>query len=44
VRAWWERLELVQKTFDGLEMEAQVRVEGLQAVVEHQHQVGRDSY
>jgi hypothetical protein len=44
VRAWWERLELVQETFDGLEMEAQVRVEGLQAVVEHQHQVGRDSY
>ena len=44
VRAWWERLELVQETFDGLEMEAQVRVEGLQAVVEHQHQVGRESY
>jgi len=44
VRAWWERLELVQETFDGLEMEAQVRVEGLQAVVDHQHQVGRESY
>ncbi len=45
VRAWWERLELVQETFGGLEMEAQVRVEGLQAVVEHQQQqVGRESY
>ncbi len=43
VRAWWERLELVQETFDGLEMEAQVRVDGLQAVVEHQQQVGRES-
>jgi hypothetical protein len=44
VRAWWERLELVQETFDGLEVEAQARVEGLRAVVEHQQQVGRESY
>jgi hypothetical protein len=44
VRAWWERLELVQETFDGLEVEAQARVEGLRAVVEHQQQVDRESY
>jgi hypothetical protein len=44
VRAWWERLQMVEETFDGLEMEAQVRVEGLQAVVEHQQQAGRESY
>jgi hypothetical protein len=44
VRAWWERLAEVQETFDGLEMEAQARVERMQAVAEHQQQVGRDSY
>jgi hypothetical protein len=41
VRAWWERLELVEETFGGLEMEAQARVEGLQAATEHQQQVQR---
>jgi hypothetical protein len=41
VRGWWERLELVEETFDGLDMEAQAVVEGLQAAVEHQQQVRR---
>jgi hypothetical protein len=41
VRAWWERLELVEETFQGLEMEAQATVERLQATVEHQQQVHR---
>jgi hypothetical protein len=43
VRAWWERLELVEETFDGLDMEAQATVEGLQAVAEHQQQMRRGS-
>jgi hypothetical protein len=42
VRAWWERLELVQETFGGLEMEAQVTVERLQDAVDEQ-QVRRET-
>jgi hypothetical protein len=41
VRAWWERLALVEETFDGLDMEAQATVEGLQAAAEHQQQARR---
>jgi hypothetical protein len=41
VRAWWERLALVEETFDGLDMETQATVEGLQAAAEHQQQVRR---
>jgi hypothetical protein len=41
VRAWWERLELVEETFDGLDMEAQATAEGLAAAAEHQQQVRR---
>ncbi|MGY1636898.1 hypothetical protein ACI78V_09615 [Geodermatophilus sp. SYSU D00742] len=41
VRAWWERLELVEETFDGLDMEAQATVAGREAVAEHQQQVRR---
>ncbi len=41
VRVWWERLELVEETLDGLDMEAQATVEGLQAAAEHQQQVRR---
>ena len=37
--AWWERLELVEETFGGLEMEAQVTVEELQIAVEDEGQV-----
>ena len=44
VRAWWERLELVEETFDGLEMEAQATLEGLQAAVEHEQQVRRKAH
>jgi hypothetical protein len=44
VRAWWERLALVEETFGGLEMEAQVTVEGLQAAVEYEQQMRRDVY
>ncbi len=44
VRTWWERLALVEETFDGLEMEAQATVEELQAAVEHQHRIGREPY
>src|SRR4051794_24718760 len=36
VRGCWERLERVEETFGGLEMEAQATVEGLQAAVEHE--------
>jgi hypothetical protein len=36
VRAWRERLELVEETLRGLEMEAQVTVEQLQAAVDHE--------
>jgi hypothetical protein len=35
VRAWRERLELVEETLRGLEMEAQATVEELQAAVDH---------
>jgi hypothetical protein len=41
VRAWWRRLELVEVTLDGLDMEAQATVEGLAAVAEHQEQLRR---
>jgi hypothetical protein len=41
VRASWERLELVEETLDGLDMEAQATVEGRTAVAEHQRQVRR---
>ena len=34
VRAWGERLELVEETFGGLEMEAQVTVEGRETAVD----------
>jgi hypothetical protein len=44
VLAWWERLELVEETFGGLEMEAQMTVEGLQAAVDHEQQVRRETY
>ena len=43
VRAWWERLDQVEQTFGGLEMEAQATVEGLQAATEHQQQVHRET-
>ena len=36
VRVWWERLELVEETFGGLEMEAQVTVERLRDAVDHE--------
>jgi hypothetical protein len=36
VRAWWARLELVEETLGGLEMEAQATVEALQAAAEHE--------
>jgi hypothetical protein len=41
VRAWWERLELIEETFDGLDMEAQAVVEGLQAADENREEVRR---
>ena len=41
VRAWWERLALVEETFDGLDMAAQATVEGLRAVSENQQQERR---
>jgi hypothetical protein len=44
VRAWWERLGMVGETFDGLEMEAQATVEGLQAAVEYEQQVRRKAH
>jgi hypothetical protein len=44
VLAWWERLELVEGTFGGLEMEAQVTVEGLETAVDHERQVRRETY
>ncbi|WP_091322597.1 hypothetical protein [Geodermatophilus ruber] len=44
VQAWWERLALVEETFGGLEMEAQVTVEGLQAAVEYEQQTRRETY
>jgi hypothetical protein len=44
VRAWWERLALVEETFGGLEMEAQATVEGLQAAVEYERQTPGEAY
>ncbi len=44
LRVWWERLDLVEETLGGLEMEAQVTVERLRAVVDHERQVRRESY
>jgi hypothetical protein len=44
VRSWWERLEQVEQTFGGLEMEAQVTVEGLRAAVEYEQQARREAY
>jgi hypothetical protein len=44
VRTWWERLELVEETFGGLEMEAQATVEGLQVAVDHEQQGHRKTY
>jgi hypothetical protein len=44
VRTWWERLARVEETFGGLEMEAQVTVEGLQAAVEYEQQMRRKTY
>ncbi|HEY4605961.1 MAG TPA: hypothetical protein VIH08_16645, partial [Blastococcus sp.] len=44
VRTWWERLELVEETFGGLEMEAQATVEGLQIAVDHEQQGHRKTY
>jgi hypothetical protein len=41
VQAWWERLELVEETFQGLEMEAQATVERLRDTAEYQQQVHR---
>ncbi len=41
VRAWWERLELVEETFDGLDMEAQAVVEARQVTDEDRGQVRR---
>jgi hypothetical protein len=44
VRAWWERLALVEETFGGLEMEAQVTVDGLQAAFEYEQQMRPEAY
>jgi hypothetical protein len=44
VRAWWERLALVEETFGGLEMEAQVTVEALQAAVEYEQEMRREAF
>jgi hypothetical protein len=44
VRAWWERLARVEETFGGLEMEAQVTVQGLQAAVEYEQQMRPEAY
>jgi hypothetical protein len=44
VRACWQRLELVEETFSGLEMAAQATVEGLQAAFEDEQQMRRNSY
>jgi hypothetical protein len=44
VRGWWARLEQVERTFGGLEMEAQVTVEGLQVAVEYEQQVRPEAY
>jgi hypothetical protein len=39
LRAWWERLQLVEETFGGLEMEAQATVERLRVAVDDERQV-----
>jgi hypothetical protein len=44
VQAWWERLALVEETFDGLAMQAQVTVEGLQVAYEYEQQMRQDMY
>jgi hypothetical protein len=44
VRVSWERLALVEETLGGLEMEAQVTVEALQAAAEHEQQVRRGTH
>ena len=36
VTAWWERLQQVEQTFDGLEMQAQVALEARQERYEHE--------
>src|SRR3954470_24148049 len=43
LRSWWERLELVEETFGGLQMEAQATVERLRAAA-HERQVRRETY
>lgn len=43
LRAWWARLELVEVTFGGLEMEAQVTVETLRAAADPERQVHPES-
>jgi hypothetical protein len=44
VQAWWERLALVEENLDGLAMQAQVAVEGLQAAYEYEQQRRQDMY
>jgi hypothetical protein len=44
VRACWQRLELVEETFSGLEMAAQATVEGLQAAFEDEQRLRRKVY
>ncbi|MGY1823230.1 hypothetical protein [Geodermatophilus sp. SYSU D00079] len=44
VRVWWERLALVEETFGGLEMEAQVTVERLRATAEYEQQLRGEAY
>ena len=41
VRVWWERLEQVEATLDGLDMEAQAAEEQLRTVAEHEPQERR---
>ena len=36
VTAWWERLRQVERTFDGLEVQAQVALEARQERYEHE--------
>ncbi|MGK5110781.1 MULTISPECIES: hypothetical protein [unclassified Geodermatophilus] len=43
LQAWWERLQLVEETFGGLEMEAQATVDRLRAAVDDERQVHRES-
>ena len=44
VRACWQRLELVEETFSGLEMAAQATVEGVQAACEDEQRLRRKVY